>query len=215
MNTKLLIVDDHPMLLNGLRQALTHRSNLTLAAEASTGAQAVKLAKELAPDVIVMDIHLPDMNGIEATRRILKVQPAIKVLIFSSDPAPALVQEALKAGVSGFVLKKGSVEELIQAIEAVIKGKLYVSAEVSSRIVEDYQRSLTEKSKPPKLILSEREKQLLRLITEGRRGKEIATALNLSPNSIETYRARLMKKVGFRSIPELVRYAIREGIAPL
>jgi len=215
MQTKLLIVDDHPMLLNGLRQALSEHSNLTLAGETATGEEALNLARELTPDLVVMDIHLPDMNGIEATRKILKVQPSVKVLIFTGDPKRTLVQEALQAGASGYVLKTGKVEELIHAIEEVMAGNLYLSAEVSAEIVEDYQKTLTGKVDSSKPVLSKREKQLLRLIAMGLRNKEIASELKLSPNSIETYRARLMKKVGYRNTAELVRFAIREGIAPL
>lgn len=215
MQIKLIIVDDHPMVLTGLRQALSVHSNLTLAGEATTGAEAVGLARELTPDLVVMDIHLPDMSGIEATRQILKAQPSVKVLIFTGDANHTLVQEALQAGASGYVLKKGDVEELIHAIEEVMEGKLSLSAEVSAGVVEDYQRTLIGKSEPPKPVLSEREKELLRLIAQGCRNKEIAANLKLSPNSIETYRARLMKKLGYRNTAELVRYAIREGIAPL
>jgi len=203
------------MLLNGLRQALSEHSNLTLAGEAVTGTEAINLARELTPDLVVMDIHLPDMNGIEATRQILRVQPTVKVLIFSTDAAHTLVQEALRAGAGGYVLKKGKVEELIHAIDELMRGKLYLSTEVSAGIVDDYQRILIGKAKPPIPLLSEREKIMLRLIAEGRRNKEIAANLKLSPKSIETYRARLMKKVGCRNTAELVRYAVREGIAPL
>jgi len=203
------------MLLNGLRQALSEHPNLMLAGEAATGSEAMRLARELTPDLVVMDIHLPDMSGIEATRQILKAQPSVKVLIFNKDADSAMVQAALKAGASGYVLKKGKVSELIHAIEEVMGGKLYFSAEVSVGIAEDFQRTLIGNSEPSKPVLSEREKQLLRLIAQGRRNKEIAAKLKLSPNSIETYRARLMKKVGYRNTAELVRYAIREGIAPL
>jgi DNA-binding NarL/FixJ family response regulator len=215
MHAKLLIVDDQPMLLHGLRQALSAYSNLTLAGEAKTGEAALKLAGELTPDLVVMAIHLPDINGIEVARQILKAQPSVKILIFTRDANRTLVQEALQVGASGYVLKNGGVEEFIHAIEEVMGGKLFLSAEVSAGIVDDYQRSLVGKAGPPKPVLSEREKQLLRLIAEGRRNKEIAAELKLSPNSIETYRARLMKKVGYRNTAQLVRYAIREGIAPL
>ena len=203
------------MLLNGLRQALSEHSNLKLMGEAATGTEAMRLARELTPDLVVMDIHLPDLSGIEATRQILKAQPSVKVLIFNKDADSTMVQEALQAGASGYVLKKGTVAEFIDAIGVVMGGKLYFSAEVSVGIAEDYQKTLIGKSEPTKPVLSEREKQLLRLIAQGRRNKEIAAKLKLSPNSIETYRARLMKKVGYRNTAELVRYAIREGIAPL
>jgi DNA-binding NarL/FixJ family response regulator len=213
MNTKMLIVDDHPMLLHGLRQALSEHSKLTLVGAAATGAEAVKLARELNPDLVVMDIHLPDINGIEATRQILSEQPRVKVVIFSRDPSHALVQEALQAGAKGYVLKRGSARELIDAISAVMNGEIYLSAKVSAGIVEDYQKRLLAMGEPAKPKLNAREKQLLRLISEGRRNKEIATEMKLSANSIETYRARLMKKVGYRNSAELVRFAVREGIA--
>jgi DNA-binding NarL/FixJ family response regulator len=215
MHAKLLIVDDQPMLLNGLRQALSAYSTLTLAGEATTGESALKLAGKLSPDLVVMAIHLPDINGIEVARQILKAQPSVKILIFTRDANRTLVQEALQVGASGYVLKNGGVGEFIHAIEEVMGGKLFLSAEVSAGIVADYQKTLVEKAEPPKPLLSERERQLLRLIAEGRRNKEIAAELGLSPNSIETYRARLMKKVGYRNTAQLVRYAIREGIAPL
>jgi DNA-binding NarL/FixJ family response regulator len=215
MNTKLLLVDDHPMLLNGLRQALSQQSNITLAGECATGEEAVQLAKKLTPDLVVMDIHLPVMNGIAAARQILKDQPLIKILLFTGDANHLLVQEGLQAGASGYVLKKGKVAELIYAIQVVMEGGLYVSVEVSAGIVDDYQQALIGKAEPPQPVLTEREKELLRLIAEGRRNKEIATSLKLAPNSVETYRTRLMKKILCRSTAELVRYAIRQGIAPL
>jgi len=213
MKTKLLIVDDHPMLLKGLRQALSEHSQLALVGEEATGAEAVKLARELNPDLVVMDIHLPGTNGIEATRQILKEQPLVKVIIFSRDPSHTLVQAALQAGAKGYVLKRGTEKELIHAIAAVMGGEIYLSAKVSAGIVEDYQKSILAAAQPAKPKLTEREKQLLRLIAEGRRNKEIATEMKLSANSIETYRARLMKKVGYRNSAELVRFAVREGIA--
>ena len=203
------------MMRTGLRQAMAQQPNFTVVGEAATGELALKLAQETKPDLVVMDIHLADMNGLEATRQILSVLPATKVVIFSGDDASALVEEALKAGAGGFILKKDSVDELIRAVHEVMAGKLCLSPELSAAIVEDYQKNLVGDVEPPKPALSGREKQLLRLIAEGRRNKEIATDLKLSPNSIETYRARLMKKILCRSTAELVRYAIREGISVL
>lgn len=215
MHVKLLVVDDHPMMLNGLRQALSQQPDFLVTGEAETGEKALRLARELTPDLVVMDVHLPEMNGIEATRQMLKAQPAVKVLIFTRDANRTLVQEALQARASGYILKKCKVDELIRAIRVVMGGALYLSGEVGAGMADDYRRTLIEKTEPAKLVLSDREKRLLRLIAEGRRNKEIAATLKLSPNSIETYRARLMKKVGYRNTAELVRYAIREGIAPL
>jgi DNA-binding NarL/FixJ family response regulator len=162
----------------------------------------------------IMDIHLPDMEGTEATRRLLKVHPSAKVLIFSSDPSRTLVDEALHAGACGYILKTGAVEELLDAIDTVMTGKLYLSRELSAGILEDYRKGLNEEAKPSKPLLSDRDKQLLRLITEGRRNKEIAVDLAVSVKSVEAFRSRLMKKVNCASVAELVRYAVREGIGP-
>ena len=212
MNVRILLVDDHPMLRGGVRQAMAEQPNLELVGEVSTGAAALKLALELKPDLIVMDVHLPDLNGIEVTRRILSTLSATKIVIFSSDATRVLVDEALEAGAAGYVLKTGAVEDLIHAVDLVMVGKLYLSPEVSTGILEDYRKSLIGEAKASKPVLSDRDKQLLRLIAAGLRSKEIATEMKLSANSIETYRARLLKKIGYASTAELVRYAIREGI---
>ena len=212
MNVRILLVDDHPMLRGGVRQAMAEQPNLELVGEVSTGAAALKLALELKPDLIVMDVHLPDLNGIEVTRRILSTLSATKIVIFSSDATRVLVDEALEAGAAGYVLKTGAVEDLLHAVDLVMVGKLYLSPEVSTGILEDYRKSLIGEAKASKPVLSDRDKQLLRLIAAGLRSKEIATEMKLSANSIETYRARLLKKIGYASTAELVRYAIREGI---
>jgi len=213
MKVKILLVDDHPLLRNGLRQAMEKQRHFTVVGEAATGELALALALEMKPDLVVMDIHLKDMNGLEATRQILSVLPATKIIVFSGDMAGKLVDEALQAGASGYIFKGGPGEELVHAIDGVMAGKLCLSPEVSAAIVEDHQRILVGDRDPPKPALSDREKLLLRLIAEGCRNKEIATKMNLSPNSIETYRVRLMKKVGYRNTAELVRFAVREGIA--
>jgi DNA-binding NarL/FixJ family response regulator len=191
---------------------MAQQPNLTVVGEASTGASALKLAAELAPDLIVMDIHLPDMNGIEVTRQMLGVLPLVKIVVFSGDADRSLVDGALQAGACGYIWKQSAVEELIQAIGIVMAGKLYLSPEVSAGILEDYRKGLVDEPAPSKPVLSEREKQILRLIAEGRRNKDMAVQLELSPKSIETYRARLMKKLGCSSTADVVRYAIREGI---
>ena len=160
-----------------------------------------------------MDLHLPDMTGIEASRRILVAAPTVIIIIFSADADRSLVDEALQAGACGYVLKTSVAVEFVHAIELVMAGKLYLSSEVSAGILEEYRKSLVGKSQMPKPLLSERETQLLRFIAKGRRNKEIAEELNLSANSIETYRARLKKKLSCSSTAELVHYAIRAGIA--
>jgi len=213
MNVKVLLVDDHPMLRDGLRQAMARHPKFIVAGEASTGANALKLAAELAPDLIVMDIHLPDMNGLEVTRQILALQPSVHILVFSGDAARSVVDEALQAGACGYIWKQSAAEELIRAVEMVMAGKLYLSPEVSSGIFEDYRKSLVQETDPCEPLLSQRDRQLLRLVAEGRRNKEIAVELAVSPKTVEAYRSRLMKKLGCSSSADLVRYAIREGIA--
>jgi len=212
MNVKLLFVDDHPMLRRGLCEAVTQFPNFTLVGETSSGVEALKLVASLAPDLIVMDIHLPDMSGIEVSRQILAAHPSIKVIIFSSDPARGLVDDALQAGVCGYVLKSGVIEELVQAIQLVMQGKLYLSPELNTGILEEYRKNLAGNPSSRKPFLSEREKALLRRVAEGKRNKEIAGHLAISVKSVEAYRSRLMKKVGCSNSADLVRYAIREGI---
>lgn len=208
-------MDDHPLMLDALNRVLQHQPNFTIVGEASTGEMAVKSALESKPTVVVMDNHLPAMSGIEATRQILNALPATKILVFSGDASSTRVVESLQVGACGYFLKRGTVEELILAIEDVLAGKLYLSPELSKAIAADHQKNPVSKGRPVKLALSEREKRLLRLITGGARNKEIARELNVNPHSIETYRTRLMKKLLCRGTADLVRYAIREGIAPL
>jgi two-component system, NarL family, response regulator NreC len=213
MNTRILIVDDHPTLRRGLCQVIGQQPHLAVVGEAPTGTEALKLATELSPDLIVMDIHLPDMNGIEATRQIVKLLPSCKVIVFSGDPNRALVDESLQAGACGYIWKQSAADELLRAVEIVMTGKLYLSPEVSMDILEDYRRGLTGETEVSKPLLSERDKLVLRLVAEGRRNKEIALQMTLSIKSVEAYRSRLMKKLGCSNSAELVRYAIREGIA--
>ena len=214
MKVKLLLVDDHPLMLSGLRQRIAQVPHFTIVGEASTGELALELALKLRPDLLVMNIHLPAMNGIAATRQILSALPSTKVVIFSGDVTGTLVDEALRAGVGGYISKRDSVEDLIHAIDDVMAGKLCLSPEVNAIVVDGYQKNLVgNKAEPSSSVFSKREKQLLRLMTKGQRNTEIATALKLSVNTIETYRSRLMKKVGCRNMVELVCFAIREGIA--
>ena len=215
MNVRLLIVDDHPMLRTGLRQAMAQHSHFTVVGEASTGELAVQLALELKPDLVVMDVHLHIMNGLEATRQILSAVPATKILIFSGNLTGGTVDEAMQAGAGGYICKRASAEDLMNAIDGVMAGNICLSPEVSQTILGDYRRKIVGQPDTAKLILSAREKLLLRLVAEGRGNKRIATLMTLSPNSIETYRARLMKKIHCRNTAELVRFAIREGISTL
>lgn len=212
---KLLIVDPQPLLRYAMSQLLAQQPKLKLVGETSTAAQALSLARELAPELIVMNAHLPDLDGIQTARQILERQPAIKIIIFSGEATRSLVDEALRAGASGYVLKSGEVAELMRAIDLVRAGYLYLSPEASTGILEDYRNSLGKEAVVLKLVLSEREKQLLRQVAAGRRNKEIALELAISVKSVEAKRSRLMKKLGCASLAELIRHAIRERLAPL
>lgn len=212
MNLKVFLVDDHPIFRDGLRQAMARQPGFAVIGEASTGAMAVKLAGELVPDLIIMDVHLPDANGIAVTREIVNVLRSVKVIMLSSDGDRGLVDEALQAGACGYVWKQTVAEELVRAIEMVMAGRLYLSPELSAGILEDYRLALVQDPESDKARLSERDKQLLKLVAEGRRNKEIAVELAISPKSVEACRSRLMKKLECRSTAELVRYAIREGV---
>ena len=203
------------MLRQGLRQQILSSSDLSLVGEAATGAVAVQQVKELHPDVVILDIHLPDTDGVKVIEQILAIAPRVKVLVFSSDADRALVDRTLQAGADGYVLKASAVEELIAGLEAVVNGKLYLSPAISAGILEEYRRNLAGEVETDRPVLSQRDIQLLRLISKGLRNKEMAAQLSLSPNSVETYRGRLMQKLGCSSTAELVRFAIREGIAPL
>lgn len=212
MNTRIFIVDDHPLLCSGLRQAISQRPDFEVVGQASTGASALESVTQLSPDLIVIDVHLPDINGLDLISRLLQVLPSAKVIVFSGDATRSLIDQALHAGACGYVWKQTSADELIRAIGIVATGKLYLSPEISGGILEDYRTRLSHDAEPEKPFLSERDKMLLRLVTEGRRNKEIAEELEVSTKAVEAYRSRLMKKLGCSSPAELVRFAIREGI---
>jgi DNA-binding NarL/FixJ family response regulator len=212
MKVNILLVDDHPLLRSGLGRALEQQPDFVLVGEADTGANGVTETVRLRPDLVVMDIFLPDMSGIDATRQILSATPRVKVVVYSGDADRALVDGAIRAGAMGYVVKSSGADELIHAIGMAMAGRLYLSPQASGGILEDYQNGLLGRTKAPAQALTPRERQLLQLIAEGRRNKDIAANLKLSANTIESYRARLMKKLGYSSTAELVRYAVRKGI---
>ena len=215
MNVKILLVDDHRLMLKGLRLQIEQVSGLEVVGKAATGAEALALARELSPDLAVVDWHLPDMNGKELARQLFVICPRIKLLILSSDPDIAHVKEALQIGALGYLLKENTEHELFQAVSSLMNGQLYLCPKISSLFLEDYKQTASSGPVPATLELSEREREVLRLIAEGRRTKEIASDLNLGVKSVETYRRRLTAKLGLDGTAELTRYAIREGIASL
>jgi DNA-binding NarL/FixJ family response regulator len=212
---KTLLVDDHAMMRKGLCGLIHERDGVLVVGEAATGPEALQLTRSLAPDVVVMDILLDGENGIELSRQILAEFPSIKIVALSSESHLKLVHEALQAGISAYVIKSSAPEELLRAIATVMDHRIYLCPEVASDVVNDYMNVLGMATIPAKPKLTDRERQTLKLVAEGKRNKEIAEALKVGVKSVETFRSRLMKKLGCASANELTRYAIREGIVPL
>ena len=216
MNTteiRILLVDDHPLVLRGLRQLIATKAGLMVAGEAFNGQSAIEQVAASAPHVVLMDVHLPGESGVDVTRRLLAQFPAVKVIALSGDSDLDLVLEALNAGVAGYVLKVNGPEELFKAIYAVTGNDLYLSPEVASGVIKFFMKHAgARKSGGTGVVLSDREQQLLQLVAEGVRNQEIGAQMALTAKSVETYRARLMKKLGCATTIGLVRYAIREGI---
>ncbi len=211
MKTCVLLVDDHRLVRRGFRLLLEQDAELEVVGEAGDGDAALALIRSTKPEVVIMDIHLPGTGGIEVSRLALQEFPTLKIVVLSADADTQLVNEALRAGVSGYVLKESAPEELPRAIAAVRADRLYFSPEVASMALLDYRRSLTEEgNKRPQL--SPQEREVLRLLATGLRTKEIATEMTISVKTAETYRRRLSQKLGCQSVAELTRYAIREGL---
>ncbi len=212
MSIKILLVDDHEVVRHGLRAVVRREPDMIVVGEAGDGASALRQAAELLPDAVVLDVHMAGMDGIEASRQILARLPKTKILILSAFPDPELVDRALRAGVSGYVLKANASGEILWAIRAMMAGKTYLCPEVATTLVAAYTAKIAAKPAPAKPVLSEREQEVLKLTAEGLRTKEIAQRMNIGVRTVETYRKRLMEKVGCRGTVELTRFALREGI---
>ena len=212
--TKILIVDDHKLFRDGLI-GLLQSKNYKIVGVAENGLQAVKLAKELQPDVIVMDISMPELNGIEATRKIISENPDTRIIILSQYFERRFILESLKAGALGYVIKDSSIETLAGAIESVLARQIFLSSEITDAVIKDYIHMATGSGTSAYTVLSGREREVLQLIAEGVPTKEIAAKLNVSIKTIETHRKQIMNKLEIHSIAELTKYAIREGLTEL
>jgi len=208
--TRVLLADDHKILRQGLRTLLEQEKDIQVVGEADNGRSSVKLTGELAPDVVIMDVAMPDLNGIDATRHITEAEPRTRVLALSMHSDGRYVKGMLQAGARGYILKDCAAEELTHAIRTVMAGQVYVSPGVTGAIVNDYVRQLSAADGPA--TLTRREREVLQLLAEGGSTANIAAGLHLSVKTIETHRKRIMDKLGLRSIAELTKYAIREGI---
>jgi two-component system response regulator NreC len=215
MGIRIIIADDHKVVRQGLTMLIQKEPNMEVLAEAEDGRQAVALVKELIPHVVVMDVKMPNLNGIEATRQILAEFPHVKVVALSMYADRQHVTNMLKTGVHGYILKDCAFEELAQAIRLVMSNKRYLSPEVTEVVVEDYVTHDPGSSQSAFSLLSNREREALQLMAEGKSTKQIASLLHIAVKTAETHRQRIMQKLGKRNIAELTKYAIREGLTSL
>jgi DNA-binding NarL/FixJ family response regulator len=215
MNTRILLVDDHQITRQGLRSLLEKEQNIEVVGEAEDGRKALDLVQKLVPDIVIMDITMPNLNGADATRHIARQSPQIKVIALSIHSNRAFVVDMLKAGASGYVLKECSFDELIEAIQTVTDGGVYLSPKVAGVVVSDYVHHLSKIAESPLETLTERQRQVLQLIGEGKNTKQIALQLHVSTKTIEANRHKIMEKLDAHSIAELVKIAILGGLASL
>jgi DNA-binding NarL/FixJ family response regulator len=205
---KVLLADDHALVREGFRMILEAQKDIQIVGQAGNGREAVELAAKLHPDVVVMDVAMPELNGIEGTRRILESSPRTRVLALSMHKDAVYVREVLRAGARGYLLKDSGDADLVAAVRAIAKGEGYLSPSVSESVLSDYRRHVTD----PLDLLSSREREVLQMIAEGKTNKEIATSLNLSVYTVEAHRGRVMEKLNLHSTSELVRFALRSGL---
>jgi DNA-binding NarL/FixJ family response regulator len=212
---RILLADDHKIVRDGLRNLLEKDPEIVVVGEAEDGREALQLARKLAPDVVVMDIAMPDLNGIEATRQILAEMPKVKIVALSMHSDKRYVSEMLKAGAAGYLLKDCAFEELSTAIRTIARGKIYLSPGIAGVVLEDYIRTGSAAAGTAFSLLSDREREVLQLMAEGRTTKEVAAQLHVSVKTIETHRTHIMAKLDIHSIAALTKYAIREGLTSL
>ena len=212
MSIKVLIADDHQIVRDGLRSMLEKEPWIKVVGEAEEGRTTLRLARELAPDVIIMDVSMPDLNGIEATRQIIAEFPTIKVIALSMHNDRRFVLNMIKAGAKGYLLKDSAFKELAKAIKVVVSNQTYLSGEIADILVQDYLSCATPDEFSAFQLLSPREREVLQLLAEGKSSNQIAESLHISVKTVETHRAQLMAKLKIKSIAELTKYAIREGI---
>lgn len=211
MSRRILLVDDHAMFRAGVRLLVQGQDRDALIEEAGDAATASARVAENVPDLVVMDLHLPDRNGVQLSEELLSKYPALKIIMLSAESDLQCVNDALRIGISGYLFKESAPEELALAMASVLAGKIYLSTEANAAVLEQYRRGLSAEPDSSKPLLSGREREVLCLIAEGLRTKEIAVKLNVGAKTAETYRRRLMQKLGCTSTAELVRYAMREG----
>jgi DNA-binding NarL/FixJ family response regulator len=215
MKVRILLADDHQIMREGLKALLGKHPSMEVIAEAQTGIEALELARKERPDVVVMDIAMPDINGIEATRQLKSELADIKIIALSMHSDRRFVSEILKAGASAYVLKQAAFEDLEKAIKAAMLNRTFLSADILESVVSDYVSQLSNSKYDAYRQLSDRERQVLQLLAEGNSTKEIAFKLHVSVKTIESHRQNIMNKLGIRTLAGLTKFAIREGLTSL
>ncbi|HPR64788.1 MAG TPA: response regulator transcription factor [Thermoanaerobaculia bacterium] len=215
MTLRILLADDHKIVLDGLTSMLEKSSSVSTVKQALDGLAAVKMAEEFSPDIAIIDISMPGMNGIEVTRRILAIHPETKIIILSMHADGRYISAALKEGAMGYLLKESAFDELTEAIRSVVRGQVFLSTAITDTVVKDYLRYLVQEKASVFSVLSAREREILQMISEGISTKQIAKELDVSVKTVETHRKNIMDKLDIHSIAELTKYAIREGITSL
>jgi DNA-binding NarL/FixJ family response regulator len=215
MGTKVIIADDHQIVRQGLRQLLAKEPDLEVTAEADDGRSTVRLVREIQPEVVIMDVAMPDLNGIEATRQIVGEFPKTKVIALSMYADKRFVTNMLKAGAMGYLLKDCAFEELIRAIRVVLANKTYLSPGVTDIVVKDYMSGASPSEPSVFSVLTPREREVLQLMSEGKSTNKIADCLHVSVKTVETHRQQVMSKLDLHSVAELTKYAIREGLTSI
>ena len=215
MSAKIIIADDHKIVRDGLRALLEKDTGMEVIAEAEDGRMAVRIARQLNPDVVIMDIGMPDLNGIDATRQIVAEVPGVKIIALSMHSDRRFVAQMFKAGASAYLLKDCAFEELCRAVRAVLSNQTYLSPEITGPVMEDYVRHLSKADSSGFSVLTPREREIIQLLAEGKTSRQIAASLHVSVKTVETHRQQIMSKLNVHSVADLIKYAIREGLTSL
>jgi DNA-binding NarL/FixJ family response regulator len=209
---RILIADDHEVVRHGLRSLVEAQPDWQVVGEAGDGRDAVEKVKKLKPDVVILDITMPELNGLEATRQILKLAPRTEVLILTMHESEQVAREVLSAGARGYLLKSDAGRDLVNAVAALCQRKPFFTSRVSQMVLEGYLHGPSEPARPQRDVLTPREREIVQLLAEGRSNKEVAARLNISAKTAETHRANIMRKLDLHSVTELVRFAVRNNI---